>query len=387
MARLRWGMVGGGPGGIGKAHRFAANLDGCYELTAAVFSRDAKKNAAIGRELGIAPNRLYPNFEAMAAAEAARPDGIECVSIVAPNDTHVPASLAFLERGIPVICEKPLANSAAEASQVLRMTEARRVPFALTHNYSAYPMVMEARHIVRSGRLGAIRIVQVEYAGGSRYRLVEAEGDRRFAWRVDPVIGGPSTVLGDIGTHAHHLMRTVTGLELDAVSADLSAMVPGRSAHDNAHLNLRFIGGARGQLWVSMVACGIAQGLRLRVFGESASLDWRQEQPNELYFNSETAPNQVLRRGDPWLCEEAKRAIRTIRGQPEGYVEAFANIYRDFAENLAAARDERAPDLLANSYASARDGWLAMCFIEASVDSSRRDGAWVRIGADLENAA
>jgi predicted dehydrogenase len=380
-------MVGGGPGGIGKTHRFAANLDGRYELVAAVFSRDAEKNAAMGRELAIAPHRLYPSFEAMAAAEAARPDGIECVSVVAPNDTHVPASLAFLELGIPVICEKPLANSAAEASRVLQLTQTRGVPFALTHNYSAYPMVLEARHLVRSGRLGAIRVVQAEYAGGSRYRLVEAEGDRRFAWRADPAIGGPSTVLGDIGTHAHHLMRTVTGLELEAVSADLASMVPGRTAHDNAHVNLRFIGGARGQLWASMVACGIAQGLRLRVFGESASLEWHQERPNELHLNSETAPNQLLRRGDPWLSDEAKRASRTLRGQPEGYVEAFANIYRDFAEHLLATREGRPPDPLASSFASARDGWLGMRFVEASVESSRRDGAWVALGTDAEGTA
>lgn len=376
MTRLRWGMVGGGPGGIGKTHRFAANLDGRYELVAGVFSRDGTKNAAMGRELGIAPDRLYPDFDAMAAAESERADGIQCVSVVTPNNTHVPASLAFLERGIPVICDKPLSTSSAEAMRVMGEVERGGVPFALTHNYSAYPMVREARHLVRSGRLGAIRVVQVEYAGGSRSRLVEAEGDARFAWRVDPEIGGPSTVLGDIGTHAYHLMTTVTGLELDAVSADLAAMVPGRKADDNASLNLRFVGGARGQLWASMVACGASQGLRIRVFGERASLEWHQEQPNELHVNADQEPNQVLRRGDAWLSDETKRATRTIRGQPEGYLEAFANVYRDFAEVLDAAGEGRPPDPLANSFASARDGVLGMIFIEASVASHRRDGAW-----------
>ena len=248
-------------------------------------------------------------------------------------------------------------------------------------------MVREAQHLVRSGRLGKIRVVQVEYALGSRSSLVEAQGDARFAWRADPAIGGPSTVLGDIGTHAHHLMRAVTGLELEAVSADLGTMVPGRKADDNANVNLRFVGGARGQLWASMVACGIGQGLHIRVFGEQASLEWHQEHPNELHLRFENQPNQVLRRGDPWLCEQAKRGVRTNRGQPEGYVSAFANIYRDFAEVLAARKAGRTPDPLANSFASARDGVLGMIFIEAAVESSRRNGAWVEAGAQRLGAA
>ena len=215
-------MVGGGPNSIGRTHRLAASLDGHYELVAGVFSRDAAKNAAMGKELGIAADRLYPDFNAMAAAEAKRPDGIECVTIVTPNNTHVPACLAFLGQNTPVICDKPLAISSAEAIRLMQEVDRRRVPFALTHNYSAYTMVREAQHLVRSGRLGTIRVVQVEYALGSRSSLVEAQGDARFAWRADPAIGGPSTVLGDIGSHAHHLMRTVTGLELEAVSAELS---------------------------------------------------------------------------------------------------------------------------------------------------------------------
>ena len=264
-------MVGGGPNSIGRTHRLAASLDGHYELVAGVFSRDAGKNAAMGRELGIAEDRLYPNFEVMAAAEAKRADGIECVSIITPNSTHVAASLAFLGQRIPVICDKPLGISSSEAIHLMREVDKSGLPFALTHNYSAYTMVREAQHLVRSGRLGKIRVVQVEYALGSRSSLVEAQGDARFAWRADPAIGGPSTVLGDIGTHAHHLMRAVTGLELEAVSADLGTMVPGRKADDNANVNLRFVGGARGQLWASMVACGIGQGLqhpRVRRAGE-----------------------------------------------------------------------------------------------------------------------
>jgi predicted dehydrogenase len=380
-------MVGGGPNSIGRTHRLAAGLDGHYELVAGVFSRDPAKNAAMGKELGIAPDRLYADFNAMAAAEARRADGIECVTIVTPNNTHVPASLAFLDQKTPVICDKPLAISATEAIRLMEEVERRRVPFALTHNYSAYTMVREAQHLVRSGRLGTIRVVQVEYALGSRSSLVEAQGDLRFIWRTDPEIAGPSTVLGDIGTHAYQLVRTITGLELEAVSADLGSMVPGRKADDNANVNLRFQDGARGQLWASMVACGVGQGLRIRVFGEKASLEWHQEHPNELYLNSEQQPNQILRRGDAWLSDQAKRSVRTNRGQPEGYVSAFANIYRDFAEVLLAAKTGRPADPLANSFASARDGVLGMTFIEACVESSRRNGAWVEAGMQRVGAA
>ena len=380
MSKLRWAMVGGGPNSIGRTHRLAANLDGHYELVAGVFSRDSGKNATMGKELGITEDRLYPNFEAMAAAESKRPDGIECVSVITPNNTHVPACLAFLGHAIPVICDKPIGVSSIEAIRLMREVDRRGIPFALTHNYSAYTMVREAQHLVGSGRLGKIRVVQVEYALGSRSSLVEAQGDARFAWRADPAIAGPSTVLGDIGTHAHHLMRTVTGLELEAVSADLGSLVAGRKADDNANVNLRFVGGARGQLWASMVACGIGQGLRIRVFGEQAGLEWHQEHPNELNLRFEYQPNQVLRRGDPWLCERAKRGVRTNRGQPEGYLSAFANVYRDFAEVLAARKAGRAPDPLADSFASARDGVLGMIFIEAAVESSRRNGAWVEAG-------
>jgi predicted dehydrogenase len=237
-------------------------------------------------------------------------------------------------------------------------------------------MVREARRLVQDGRLGPIRVVQAEYAIGSRSRLVEATGDARFAWRVDPAIGGPSTVLGDIGTHAHHLLRTITGLEVAALSADLSSLVPGRTAHDNADINLRLTGGARGHFWASMVANGAGQALRLRVWGERAGLEWHQQMPDELRLMSEDEPISVLRRGDTWLAAEAKRATRTQRGQPEGYIGAFANIYNDFAEALHAGRERRPADPAATSFATATDGVVGMAFVEAAVASSARDGAW-----------
>jgi predicted dehydrogenase len=370
-------MVGGGPGaGIAPAHRRAARLDGRFEIVAGAFSRNAEGNRAMGEELGVARERVYADFEAMAAAEAQRADGIECVAIVTRNDTHAPASLAFLRRGIDVICDKPIAMSLAEALAIERAAAGHGVLFALTHNYSSYPMVAEARHRVEAGELGAIRVVTVEYAHGTRNRLIEAEGDAKMAWRVDAAIAGPSTVLGDIGTHAHHLMRRMTGLEVLALSAELSALVPGRAADDNAFVSLRFAGGARGQLWASMVAAGNGHGLSIRVFGEKASLHWNQEFPDQLELRADGAPYRTLRRGEAYLCETARHWSRTKAGNPEGYFGAFGNIYADVAEVIAARREGRAANPHATSFATARDGVLAMKFIEAAVASHRSGGAW-----------
>lgn len=371
-------MVGGGPGsGIGPAHRRAARLDGQFELVAGAFSRASERNRAMGDELALSPDRVYGDFAAMAEAEARRADGIECVSIVTPNNTHGPASLAFIRQGIDVICDKPMATSLREA---LRMETAAReagVVFALTHNYSAYPMVVEARHRVDAGELGTIRLVAVEYAMGGRNRLVEAEGDSKMAWRVDRAIAGPSTVLGDIGTHAHHLLRATTGLEVEALSAELTTVVPGRVADDNAFVNLRMRGGARGHLWASMAATGNGHGLRIRIFGDKASLHWNQEDPDALSLRAEGAPYCTLRRGDPYLCDGAKRHSRAKAGMPGGYAEAFANVYTDAAEAVRARREGRPADPFARAFATARDGVLGMRFIEAAVESHARGGAWV----------
>jgi predicted dehydrogenase len=377
MRPLRLGMVGGGPGaGIAHVHRRAARLDGAFTLVAGAFSRRADANRAMGEELGLAPDRVYADFDAMAAAEARRPDGVECVAIVTPNVTHAAASLAFIRAGVDVICDKPMAMSLAEALAIERAAAERGVLFALTQNYSAYPMVIEARHQVDSGALGAIRVVCVEYAHGTRNRLIEAEGDAKMAWRVDPEVAGPSTVLGDIGTHAHHLMRRMTGLEVESLAAELSTMVPGRRADDNAFVSLRFAGGARGQLWASMVAAGNGHGLRIRVFGEKASLHWDQEFPGELQLRTDGVPYRTLRRGEAYLCAAARRASRTKAGNPEGYFGAFANVYADAAEVIAARRAGHVPDPDATAFGTARDGVVAMKFIEAAVASSRNGGAW-----------
>ncbi len=380
---LRLGMVGGGPGaGIAPAHRRAARLDGRFELVAGAFSRNAASNRAMGEELGIAPDRVYPDFTAMAEAEAQRGDGIECVSIVTHNDTHAAASLAFIRNSIDVICDKPMTTSLADAIAVEQAAATHGVVFALTHNYSAYPMVAEARHQVESGALGGIRVVTVEYAHGTRNRLIEAEGDAKMAWRVDKAIAGPSTVLGDIGTHAHHLLRRMTGLEIEMLSAELTTMVPGRVADDNAFVSLRFGGGARGQLWASLVAAGNGHGLRIRVFGEKASLHWDQEQPDELQLRADGAPYRILRRGEAYLCDTAKHWSRTKAGNPEGYFGAFGNIYADAAEAIFARREGRPANPLACSFATACDGVLGMAFIEAAIASHRNGGAWTAATLD-----
>ena len=377
MRPLRLGFVGGGPGaGIAHVHRRAARLDDRFAIVAGAFSRRPEPNRAMGEELGLASDRVYEDFEAMARAEARRPDGIECAAIVTPNSTHAAASLAFLRQGIDVICDKPMAMSLNEAQAIERAAVEHGVLFALTHNYSAYPMVLEARHQVATGAIGAIRVVTVEYAHGTRNRLIEAEGDARMAWRVDPAIAGPSTVLGDIGTHAHHLMRRITGLEVEALSAELSTMVPGRRADDNAFVSLRFDGGARGTLWASMVAAGNGHGLRIRVFGETGSLHWDQERPDLLVLQADNAPYRTMRRGEDYLCDAARRASRTKAGNPEGFFGAFGNVYADVAEVIAARRAGRSADPLAGSFATARDGVIAMKFIEAAVASSQRGGAW-----------
>ena len=380
MRPLRLGMVGGGPGaGIAPTHRHAARLDGRFDLVAGAFSRRADANRAMGEELGVASDRVYGDFVAMAEGEARRPDGIECVSIVTPNSTHAAASLAFIRNGIDVICDKPMAMSLAEAQEVERAAAQHGVLFALTHNYSAYPLVIEARHLIASGELGAIRAVTVEYAHGTRNRLIEAEGDARMAWRVDAAIAGPSTVLGDIGTHAHHLLRRFTGLEIESLSAELSTMVPGRAADDNAFVNLRLGGGARGHLWASMIAAGNGHGLRIRVFGEKASLHWDQESPDELFLRADGVPYRTLRRGEAYLCADARHASRTKAGNPEGYFGAFANLYADAAEVIEARRAGRPANPSASTFATARDGVLGMAFIEAAVASHRSGGAWTPV--------
>ena len=375
---VRLGMVGGGPGAmIGPTHRIAARMDGHYRLVAGAFSRTPERNRAMGEELTLSPDRVYADYRAMAQAESAREDGIEAVAVVTPNDSHVPISICFLRHEIHVICDKPLANSLSDAEKLRGAVDECGCVFALTHNYAGYPMVREARVRILAGELGAVRIVQTEYASGARSRLVEAEGDEKTAWRTNPAIGGPSAVLGDLGVHAHHLLRFVTGCEVEAVSASLATMVAGRTSHDDAQVSLRLGGGARGALWASYVAAGCRNGLRLLVCGESGTLEWWQEQPEILTIHALGGSTRQLHRGDVGLSADAQSATRRKPGQPEGFQEAFANIYSDIAGwiRTPAGRRDRAPW----PAASVHDGVAGMRFIEACIASDEAGAMWVDV--------
>jgi len=382
--KLRLAMVGGGPGSnIGDTHRRAAGFDGRYTLLAGVFASDPARSRAFAESLEIAPDRRYGSWEEMAEREGARKDGVEVVAIMTPNASHHPIAKAFLERGIDVICDKPLTTALDDALDLLRLARRTGLVFAVTYNYTGYPMVRQAREMIRSGELGAIRLVQVEHASGWAATLLEASGHKQATWRTTPSIAGKSAVVGDIGTHAHHLARFVTGLEVTELSAELSTVVPGRKSDDNAHVKLRFTNGARGLMWVSMAATGNLHGQRIRVFGEKASLEWIQEQPEQLHLRPLDAPHRVLSRGCGYLSAAAQRATRLWPGHPEGFLEAFANLYAGAADAVLARRDDAPLDRSALSFPTVEDGVLGVKFVEAAVESSRRDGAWVDATVDL----
>lgn len=373
--RLRLGMVGGGEGAfIGAVHRMAARLDGQWELVAGAFQSDPAKSVAFGRGLGLAEDRCYRDFGAMAAAEAKHPDRIDAVSIVTPNSTHHPIARGFLDAGIPVICDKPLATNSSDARDLAGAVKRTGLPFVLTHNYSGGPMVRQARAMVEAGDLGKIRVVQVEYA--QDWLATDLKNQKQADWRGDPARAGPGGALGDIATHAFHLAEFVTRLKAESLAADLSTFVPGRKVDDNAHVMLRFGGGAKGMLWASQVAPGKANGLSLRIYGERASLEWSQERPEELLFSWLGEPTRILRRGGQGLSPAAQRATRLPPGHPEGYLEAFAQIYVDAAELVRAYKEKRKPDPLATLVPGVEDGVRGVRFIEAAIASNGKNGAW-----------
>jgi len=367
--RIRLGMVGGGEGSfIGAAHRIAARLDDEFELVAGAFSSDPARAHASAEQLRIAPERSYAHYADMARSEAHRPDGIDAVVIVTPNHLHVPVALAFVEQGLHVICDKPLATSLAEAQTLARAVREKNVLFLLTHTYAGYPMVRQAREMVAAGELGELRIVQVEYAQDWLGQPVERMGNKQAEWRADPQRAGPAGALGDIGTHAYQLARYVSGLTVQELSAELSTFVPGRALDDHVQAMLRFDGGARGMLWASQVASGACNALRLRVYGTRASLHFDQEQPEQLWFAEQGQPARLLRRGLP---PHAGAGSRIPPGHPEGYFEAFAELYRDFARAWRGGSAAQMPGMA--------DGLDGMAFVEA-VLASHRDGArWVRM--------
>jgi predicted dehydrogenase len=371
---IRLGMVGGGEGAfIGAVHRIAARLDGHYALVAGALSASPEKARRSGAALGLAPDRSYGTFVEMARAEAARPDGIEAVAIVTPNHIHTPAATAFLEAGVHVICDKPLATSLAEARGLQELAIARQRIFAVTYNYTGYPLVRHARALIADGALGEIRVIQVEYCQDWLTEPLEGTGQKQAAWRTDPAQAGRGGCLGDIGTHAYHLAGFVTGMQPTELAADLATFVAGRRLDDNVHVMLRYASGARGMLWASQVAPGNENNLRLRVYGTKGGIEWRQEQPNELRRSPFGRTIEIVTRAAPAVGLAGQRATRIPAGHPEGYLEAFATIYTEVA---AAIRGEADPAI---TFPGIEDGIAGVAFIEAAVRSSEKASAWVKL--------
>ncbi|HEY1385407.1 MAG TPA: Gfo/Idh/MocA family oxidoreductase [Dongiaceae bacterium] len=378
-ARVRLGMVGGGEGAfIGAVHRIAARMDDHYVLVAGALSSTPDKAKRSGAALGLAPDRIYSDYEAMAKAEARRPDGIEAVAIVTPNHLHAPASKVFLKAGIHVICDKPLTVNLKEAVSLQKAVKDNGRIFALTHNYTGYPMIRHARAMIAAGELGQLRVVQVEYPQDWLTEKIEDTGHKQAAWRNDPKQAGAGGCLGDIGTHAYNIACFVTGLELDALSADLTSFVKGRPLDDNVHVMLRFKGGAKGMLWASQVAPGNENNLKLRVYGTRGGLEWWQEHPNQLIWSPFNKPPQTLGRGTGAVGPAGARMTRVPPGHPEGYLEGFANIYSEVAAAIRAARGKKKVDP-AVMFPTVEDGVRGVAFIEAAVKSSAKDGKWVKV--------
>lgn len=378
--RLRLGMVGGGQGAfIGAVHRIAARLDDCYELVAGALSADPARAHASAAELHIAPERSYADFATMAQAEAAREDGIDVVAIVTPNHLHAAPAIAFLRAGIHVICDKPLTSTMADAEALAAAVRDSGRVFGLTHNYTGYPLVRQAREMVAQGELGSLRVVQVEYPQDWLTTRLEETGQKQAAWRTDPARSGAGGCIGDIGTHGFNLAEFVTGLEVEAVAAELTSFVPGRALDDNAQMLLRFTGGARGALWSSQVAPGNENGLRLRVYGTLGGLEWAQENPNILTHTPFGAPPRLIRRAGAGSSAVAGHASRIPAGHPEGYLEGFAQLYRDLAAQISAHIAGRAPDPACLLVPGIEAGLRGMRFIAAAVASSAADARWVEI--------
>ncbi|MGA8211775.1 MAG: Gfo/Idh/MocA family oxidoreductase [Nocardioidaceae bacterium] len=379
--RLSAGMVGGGRGAdIGKTHRYAMRLDDRYSLDAGVFGRDPADSLATGAELGVAPDRTYLGHREMAEAEAARDDGIDVVVVATPNDSHYDIAKAFIEAGIAVVCEKPLTRDADSSADLVRLAEERGVLLAVPHCYSAYAMVRHAARMVRDGGIGRVTYVDVEHASGWAATRLEQTGHKQASWRTDPDVAGFPSVVGDLGTHAYHLARYITGLDAEQVSAQLHTLVPGRRVFDNATVALRFPSDVPGRLWASMAATGHNHGLRIRVFGDDASLEWCHEDPHHLQVQYVDGTKTVLTQGLAALSEDATRLTRVGLGHPEGFLEAFANFYRDVADELRARRDGLPTTVGDLSFPTGRDGLVGVRFVEAVAASHHADSAWTPVG-------
>jgi predicted dehydrogenase len=368
---LRLGMVGGGQGAyIGNIHRLASRLDGAWTLVAGAFDVDPDKGRDFALSQGIDADRSYGSYLELIEGEKNRADRVDAVAICTPNFTHYPIAKALIEAGFDVICEKPLTATLEDAIALEALTQNSGRFVGVTYTYSGYPMVHEARVRIANGEIGKVRTVQVEYPLEWMATAIEQQGNAQAAWRTDPKKNGRGGSIGDIGTHAYHLAGFVTGLKLESLTADLATFVEGRALDDNAHVMMRYEGGARGLLWSSQVALGNSNGVRLRVFGETGSYQWFQEQPNELVYTPLNGRVQIIKRGADDLSDDAKLRTRTPPGHPEGYLEAFANLYAGFAEAIRARADGREPSPLGRNVPLAYDGLKGVAFVEAVVDSA-----------------
>jgi predicted dehydrogenase len=371
--RLRLAVIGGGPGSfIGAMHRQAARLDDRYDLVACALSSDPERGRTAGVGIGVAAERCYPTGRILIEVESRREGGAEVIAIMTPNDSHFELSMQALGRGLDVICDKPMTNTLAEAQALYQRVQDTGLVFCLTHNYTGYPMVRQARAMVADGQLGDIRLVQVEYVQGGRAKA----GPGRRAWKEDPLRGGPSLVLGDIGTHAHNLLCFITGLEVAQVAAEVGSIVPDRITHDYAGAMLRLSNGARGSFWVTQAAAGVENGLRIRISGSLGSLEWQQEHPQVLQFKPLDAPAQVRTPNGPGSLPLAAQASRIVAGHPEGFHEAFANLYTNAADAIAARRTGQAANPLSLHFPNATDGLHSIRFVTAAIASSNNQGAW-----------
>ena len=375
-------MVGGGKDAfIGGVHRIALRLDGYYELVAGSFSSNFDNSKETGKDLGLAEDRIYKTYQEMAEKESSRSDAIDVVAIVTPNHLHVPIAKIFAEKGIHIICDKPLALSSKEAISLKNIVESKKLIFALTHNYTGYPMVRHARSLIQKGDLGSIRVIQAEYPQDWLTTKAEDSGLKQAEWRTDPKRSGGGGCIGDIGTHAFNLIRFITGLEIEELSADIHTFVKGRLLDDNAQIMLRFKGGAKGALWSSQVAVGNENNLKIRIYGENGGIEWRQEDPNYLYYTEFGHPTQRVTRGSGNVSKEAKDVTRIPPGHPEGYLEGFANIYNDVYKKLYAQINNQNYDDSNDCYPTINDGVEGMRFIETALESSKNNGKWIRFNS------
>lgn len=367
-------MVGGGAGAfIGAVHRSAAIMDGEIEFAAGALSSTPEKARESAKELGLPKERNYGSWEDMLEGELALPEEerVDLVSVVTPNHLHFPVSLAFVEAGFHVVCDKPMVHSSAQAAKLAQAVERSGVVFCVTYQYTGYPMVKQARHMVKGGVLGEIRKVVVEYNQGWLASEVENGGDKQASWRTDPEKSGVAGTMGDIGSHAENLVSTVTGLEASEVCADLTSFVPGRRLDDDANMLIRYSDGARGVLVASQISAGEENALAFKVYGEEGGIEWRQEEPNHLIHRPAEAPVQIYKRGNEYLCKEAKEAARIPPGHPEAFIEAFANVYGAVAEAIRSGKPSGFPTV--------HDGARGVRFIEKVVESSASERKWIEV--------